>query len=318
MDIRHLRYFIAISEERSLSAASHRLGVAQPSLSQHVINLEEELGVVLIVRSPRGILLTEEGNKLVEHAREICRSMDRCVADMREQGGMIRGTVAFGLPPSISMVLSVPLAETVRIELPEVRLRAIESMSGFIRSWIADQSVDIGFLYDIDPKDHFRVTHILDEQLCFFAAPDNWPLTTPPGAPVMLADLARLDLILPSPSHGLRKTIEKYARAQGIDLNVVIEMDAMTQIKELVARGSGHTIFSPAAAHDFVARGELVKSTITGPDISRPVYLVTNPEKAATNACRAVERLTLEVTRDLVRRGIWEGKLTPQAEALVS
>ena len=309
MDIRHLRYFIAISEEKSLSAAAHRLGVAQPSLSQHVIKLEQELGVPLIIRSPRGILVTEEGHRLVRHAREISHQMDICIAEMREAAGTVRGNVAFGMPPSISMVLSVPLAETVRVELPEVRLRAIEAMSGFVRSWIADQTVDIGFLYDIDPKDHFDITHILDERLCFFAAPDNWPLATPPGAPVALAALAALELILPSPSHGLRKTIDKHARGQGITLNVVLEMDAMTQIKELVARGSGHTIFSPAAAHDFVARGELVKSTIINPDMARPVYLVTNPEKARSKACRAVEQLTLEVTRDLVRRGIWEGQL---------
>src|SRR5882724_135918 len=118
MDVRHLRYFIAISEERSLSAASQRLGVAQPSLSQHVIKLEEELNVKLIARSPRGILLTEAGALLVKHAREICASMDRCLIDVRQSGSVLRGKVAFGMPPSTSMVLSVPLAETVRVELP--------------------------------------------------------------------------------------------------------------------------------------------------------------------------------------------------------
>jgi LysR family transcriptional regulator, nitrogen assimilation regulatory protein len=312
MDIRHLRYFIAISEEKSLSAASHRLGVAQPSLSQHVIKLEDELGVALIQRSSRGIVLTEDGINLVRHARAICKSMDNCLLEMREAAGSLRGSVVFGLPPSVSMVLSVPLAETVRIELPDVRLQATEAMSGFIRGWIADQTVDLGFLYDINPGDRFTVTHILDETLCFFAPPDNWPLATPPGTPVALADISDLDLVLPSPSHGLRKTVERHAQAIGVNLNVVIEMDAMTQIKELVARGSGYTIFAPAAAHDFVTRGELLKSPITDPAIVRPVYLCTNPEKPRTRAARAVERLTLDVTIDLVRRGIWEGQLSPE------
>ena len=309
MDIRHLRYFVAISEERSLSAASRRLGVAQPSLSQHVIRLEDELGVALITRSAQGIQLTEEGRMLLRHARAICGSLDTCVAEMKEAGGALRGRVAFGMPPSVSMVMSVPLAETVRIEFPEVRLQAIEAMSGFIRNWIDDHTVDIGFLYYIDPKDSFHAIPILDEQLCFFSAPDNWPLATPPGAPTSLAALRGLELILPSPSHGLRKTIESHARAAGIDLTVVIEMDAMTQIKELVARGSGYTIFAPAAAYDFVARGELVKAPITDPDMSRPVYLVHSTTRPMTRACQSVQRLTLEVARDLVRRGIWEGRL---------
>lgn len=312
MDIRHLRYFIAISEEKSLSAASHRLGVAQPSLSQHVIKLEEELGVPLMVRSPRGILLTDEGQLLVRHAREICRSLDQCVTEMREAGGAVRGTVAFGLPPSVSMVMSVPLAETVRVELPEVRLQAIEAMSGYVKTWLEEERIDIAFLYSLDKKDNFHVTHILDEELCFFSAPDAWPLETPPGVPVPLSALAGLELILPAPAHGLTKTITRHTSALGIELNVVIEMDAMTQIKELVARGSGYTIFAPAAAYDFVARGELVKSPIVEPQISRPVYLVSSSTRAMSRACKAVEQLTLTVARDLVRRGIWEGRLTAE------
>lgn len=309
MDIRHLRYFIAISEETSLSAASQRLGVAQPSLSQHVIKLEAELGVELLVRSPRGIHLTEAGNLLVEHAREIDAAMDRCVTDVGQFCSITKGTVAFGLPPSTSMVISVPLAETVRVELPNVRLRAIEAMSGYIKSWLDDETVDIGILYDLDRKQHFQSIHLLDEQLCFFSAPDAWPFAAEPGSPVPLADLASLELILPSQSHGLRKTIECHARSAGIELNVVIEMDAMTQIKELVARGSGHTIFAPAAAHDLVARGELVKSPIVDPAMVRPVYLVNNPTRPMSNASRAVERITVDVTRDLVTRSIWEGTL---------
>ena len=309
MDIRHLKYFVAISQERSLSAASLRLGVAQPSLSQHVIRLEEELGVPLMVRSPRGIVLTEEGNLLARHAREICRSLDRCVADLKEAGGAPRGPVAFGMPPSVSMVMSVPLAETVRVEMPQVRLQAIEAMSGYIKTWLEDGTVDLAFLYDLDRKEHFHAQHILDEQLCFFSAPDAWPLDTAPGTPVPLARIAGLELILPSPTHGLTITINRHAQAHGITLNVVIEMDAMTQIKELVARGSGYTIFAPAAAHDFVRRGELVKSPIVAPQITRPVLLVTNPARTQSRAGRAVIDLTMQVARDLVRRGIWEGRL---------
>lgn len=309
MDIRQLRYFITISEERSLSAASHRLGVAQPSLSQHVIRLEEELGLDLIVRTSRGITLTDDGVRLVDHARSICRRMDACIDEMRDNSDAIAGTVILGLPPSVSMVLSVPLAETVRVELPNVRLQATEAMSGFVRGWIADETVDLGFLYHLDPRDQFNNIHLLDEDLYFFSTTETWPLATPPGAPVRLADLQKVELILPSPNHGLTKTVQKHAKARGIDLNVVIEMDAMTQIKELVARGSAHTIFAPAAAHDFELRGEMVKSKIIDPIISRPVYLCTNPMKMRTRAAGRLQELIIDVTLDLVKRGIWEGRL---------
>jgi L-cysteate sulfo-lyase len=71
MDIKQLKYFVAIAEEGSLSAASARLHVAQPSLSQHVIKIEEELGVQLLDRSPRGIVLTESGQILLKHVTEL-------------------------------------------------------------------------------------------------------------------------------------------------------------------------------------------------------------------------------------------------------
>ncbi|PTW44515.1 LysR family transcriptional regulator [Rhodovulum kholense] len=306
MDIRQLRYFLAISEARSISAASQAVGVAQPSLSQHIRRMEDELGVQLVERSPRGTILTEEGRVLAEHARHICDSVDRCVADMHELNGVLRGRVSFGMPPSVSMVMSVPLAETVRHDMPEVRLRTVEAMSGYIKTWVQDGTVDIGFLYDLEGVEHFRRTHVLQEDLYFHSSPDAWPLDTPAGTPVPLRALERLDMVLTS--NGLRHLIEKYCAANRVTLNVVVEMDAMTQIKELVARGSGYTILAPAAAQDFVARGELLRAPIVEPRMTRPVYLVTNPARAMTRACRAVEQLTLDVSRELVRRGIWEGR----------
>lgn len=262
MDIRQLRYFLAVAEAPSISAAALVLG-AQPSLSQHIQRMEEELGVRLIDRTPRGSLLTEEGHVLVEHARRICDSLDRCVTDMRDLGGTVRGKVGFGMPPSCSMVMSVPLAETVRVELPEVRLRAIEAMSGYIEDWIDNGTVDIGFLYDLSGAGNLCATHVMNEDLFFYSAPDAWPLATPPGAPMALRDLQGLDMILTSSA--LRQTIENYCAEIGVSLRVVIEMDAMTQIKDLVACGSGYSIFAPVAAHDYVQRGELCRAPIMQP-----------------------------------------------------
>eukprot|EP00903_Cladosiphon_okamuranus_P018969 g17446.t1 len=316
MDIRQLRYFIAIAESGSLSEAAQKLNLAQPSLSQHLANMEQELGVPLVIRSPRGSVLTQEGQVLLTHAQDICARMTRCLAEMRELSQEISGVVRFGMPPSSSMVMSVPLAETVRVELPKVRLRASEAMSGFIRTWIEDETVEIGMLYTLQGAEHFVSTHVLDEQLYFFSAPDAWPLSTEPGAPVPLRDLEQIELVLPGDRHGLRRIVDQAADSAGVALNVVTELDAMTQIKELVARGSGFSIFAPAACHDFVESGRLVSAPIVYPVISRPVYLARNPKVAQTRACAAIEQLTLKVAADLVARGIWDGRLAFDPEQL--
>ncbi|SDD26604.1 LysR family transcriptional regulator [Ruegeria marina] len=306
MDIRQLRYFVAIAEEGSLSAAAQRVNVAQPSLSQHVIALERELDVTLLDRSPRGVSLTESGEVLLSHAREVIAALERTRAAVRESGSEPQGEVSFGLPSSIAMVLSVPLAETVRLELPKVRLRAIDAMSGFIKTWLEDQSIDLGMLYDIASVGHLSHRQLMTEELHFFSAPDAWPFHSRAGSPVRFADLAEVELVLPSPHHGLRSMIDRFARGQGVSLNVATEMDALAQIKIMVSRSSGYTILAPAAAIDFVERGELIMAPIVKPAMVRPVYLVRNPARPVTRASLELERITLEVIRDLVARGIWQ------------
>jgi len=308
LDIRQLRYFMAIAAEGSLSAAAKRLGMSQPSLSQQLAVLESELGVELLARSSRGVVPTPAGEVLLAHARELVFAMDRTVDAVRQAGRLPQGEVVFGMPSSVSMVLSVPLAETARLDLPGVRLRSIEAMSGFIRSWLEDRSIDLGILYDPDPAGQLDCMPLVSEALHFFSAPDAWPFSSPPGSAVRLADLAGVELIMPSAAHGLRAMVDRVAQEEGIGLTVMTEMDALAQIKTMVARGSGYTILSPAAAMDFVGRGELVMAPIVQPCLARRVYLVRNSSRPPTPASQEVERLVRSVVRDLVRRGLWQAQ----------
>ena len=141
---------------------------------------------------------------------------------------------------------------------------------------------------------------------------EDWPFDVPPGMPVPFRDLADVELVLPSPRHGLRIFIDYAARTHRVDLSVTTEMDSLTQIKSLVARGSGNTILSQAAVHDVVADGQLVGSPIADPCLTRKVYLVRSSRCPATAASRAVEACCRDVVEDLVRRGIWQAHL-PQA-----
>jgi LysR family nitrogen assimilation transcriptional regulator len=295
MDLRQLRYFVAIAEEGSLSAAAQRVNVAQPSLSQHIIGVEKDLGVTLFNRSPRGMTLTQSGEILLAHARDILGAMDTAVEAVKQSGSEPQGDVTFGLPSSIAMVLSVPLAETVRLELPKVKFRAIDAMSGFIKTWLEDQSIDVGMLYDLHSVRHMNHIELMTEELHFFSAPDAWPFSSRVGSPVKVSDIPKAELVLPSPHHGLRSMIDRFMKSEGVTLNVVTEMDGLGQIKTLVARGSGHTILAPAAAIDFVE-----------PKLILPVYLVRNPAKSMSRANQELERITLEVIKDLVSRGIWQ------------
>lgn len=314
MEIKQLEYFIAIAENGSLASAAEVIGIAQPSLSVQLKNLESRLGAELFVRSHRGVTLTDAGAVLLDRARDILESVARTKHEVRQAGETPSGKVVFGFPSSVSMVLSVPLAETIRLEFPDIRLRAVDAMSGFIKEWLEEQTIDLAILYETSGLKDVEITTLLEEDLHFYAPPDLWPLETPPGTDVKLDALRDIELVLPSKSHGLRMLIDRATKSNFTDLNIVVEMDSLSQIKSLVSRGSAFTILAPAAANDFEARGELASSKIVDPVISRPVHLVRNPEKPRTRASFEVERCTIEVIAELVERGLWRGRILTRDE----
>lgn len=293
-----------------MSGAASRIGIAQPSLSEHVKNLEYELGSELFTRTSKGVSVTLAGEILLTRAEEILAAVESAKEEVRQSGTEPYGKVSFGLPSSVSMVLSVPLTEQVRRELPKVNLRAVGSMSGFIRDWLIDTSIDLAVLYDVNALNSMKTRELMTEDLEFLSSPKHWPLKSPPGEPIELRELASLELVLPSSNHGLRALIERFSHEHDIKLNVVVEMDSLAQIKMMVSRGSASTILAPASAQDYIQKNELVTAPIVNPIIRRPVYLVRNPAKVSTRASREVEAMTLHVIRDLVKRGAWPAKLS--------
>jgi len=306
VDVRQLKCFLAIAQEGSISAAAAKLQLAQPSLSQHVAKLEEELGVQLLLRTPRGVTLTESGQTLAHHAQKILDEIALAEQDVRHFSGQPQGMVSIGLPSSLSMILSVPLAETVRHDFPNVTLRLVEAMSGDIQSWVADNSIDLGFLYDVQQLRHFNARPLFEEQLFLVSAPDNW--AEPIDKSISLQSVGSLPLVLPSRKHGLREMIERFARAKNISLNVVLEIDALSQIKALVARASAYTILAHAAVLDEVERGDLIIVPIRDPMMTRVVSLVRNPKHIVTRASLEVEKLCASLIRELLQRRKWRAK----------
>ena len=229
MDIRQLRYFVAIADQHSMSLASEKLGVAQPSLSHHVMRVEEELGVQLLVRSTRGVTLTESGRRLYTHAQSILRAVEAAVADLRDHAAELSGPVSFAFPSSVSNVLTVPLSETVRNEFPKIVLRAMDAMSGHVQAWLSEGVIDFGILYDVHFARELDMRPLLVEDLYLVAARDCWKGEALKSGfareSVSLAECARLGLILPHRAHGLREMLERAAAAQDIALDVVLEMD---------------------------------------------------------------------------------------------
>lgn len=307
MDLRQLRYFVAIIQCGSITRASLQLNVAQPALSLHIRNMEADLGVPLLFRTPQGVQPTEAGSILLRNAQLILSQFEQAQAEIRGSTSEPVGEVRLGLPSSISQILGVPLILAARERFPRVGLRIAEAMSGYVLDWLRLGRVDLGLLYGLVEDRCLRSISLLSEALVLFGpatgrvdgfgAPEE-------GRSVPLSALADHPLILPGPGHGLRDLLDEKAGAEGLRLAPGIEIDAYGAIKVLVERGLGFSVLPAHAVQKEIGEGRLRAWTFD-PPLMRTVHLVLPTDRPLSHAVRAVEGLCRTTLADLVRSGVW-------------
>lgn len=309
MDIRQLRYFVAIVEHGSFSRAAEVLNVAQPALSLHVRNMEEALGTPLLHRNPRGVTVTEAGAILLRHARGILDQLALGEEEIRGRLADPSGTVKLGLPGTISHILAVPLITAARARWPKIRLRIAEAMSGFVLEWMRDGRIDLAVLYDAVEDHGIRTERLLEEDLLFFGPARGTAVAglPAPGRPVTFAALARMPLILPGEGHGLRDLLARTAREAGVTLDTAMDVDSYNNIKELVAEGLGFSVLPEHAIAREVAAGRLQLWPVGDPPLRRSVYLARPGDRPMTSATQAICDLTAATLIDLARSDRWIG-----------
>jgi LysR family nitrogen assimilation transcriptional regulator len=304
IEFRQLQFMLAVAEAGTISGAAALVNVAQPSLSEAIARLEEQLDTNLITRSSRGVQLTEAGEALVSHARKLVAEMELAWAEVRRIGGVSGGEVSVALSPSLAILLSVPLAETLRIEHPEIKLRIVEGMSGMVRDWVMSDEVHLGVIYQGQDCSHLASLHILTEELFFLHAIDDLPagLGGGPDSAVNFADVVKLPLILPSRRHGLRAYVEMMAAAEGLAANVEMEIDSLRHITDVVARASAYSIQSHAAVFESIQSGAIRMRPIQNPALRRNAYMVHKRARPLSPAAQIVQNTVLTILHELIER----------------
>jgi LysR family nitrogen assimilation transcriptional regulator len=310
MDIRQLRYFIAIVEAGSFSRASEALLIAQPSLSQHVLAMETELGIALLQRNPRGVVATEAGLRLLERARDIEARLT-ALSDFVRGDAVPDGAVRFGMPATISEQLGVKLIEAGRGLYPKVRIQLSEAMSGFVLDWLRDGVVDLALLYNMADEKGLTLSHALTEEIQLFCSNDMQAM--PSGDQITLAAALRLPMILPGETHGLRALIEAAAHGIGKTVEPDIEIDSYRQIKQLTARGLGFGMLPTTAIQQEVREGRFRVWRVTRPAVMRRIYLAYQSNRPLSMASRAIGQLSWNILETLVKAGDWTADWNDQA-----
>ncbi len=303
MDMRRLRYFLAVAEEGSFRRAAERLNVAQPALSHQVRALEDELGVVLLLRTSRGVAVTDHGERLCRHARHWLAEMEAVGEALRGAEAEPAGPVTVGIPTSLGMALSVPLALAVRRRLPRVRLRVVEGLSGHTLEWLRAGTVDMALVFNAEGVPALSLRPVASESLHLVAPTGDSVLGGGSGT-IPFATAAALPLILPGRPHGLREEMEAVAARERRPLNIALEMDALEHIKALVRRGAGYTVLSRRVAAPEIEAGALAALPIA-PEIRRAVGLAHAADRPLSAAARRVQHLLSGLLDEMTDAGRW-------------
>lgn len=304
MELRQLRYFVRVVEIGSMSRAAVDLDVVQSALSQQIARLEGELSTRLLQRSAKGVTPTEAGMAFFRQAQLALRHADE--AARAAQQSRLSGVVSVGLAPTTASVLGLPLMRAVRQRYPDVRLHMVESLSGHLASMLNARRLDLAVLFDTDPGRRWSVTPLAEEKLFLMQARGR--SKTPLPAKVRLSQVKEIPLILPSPAHGLRSTLDEAMSGERLRRLQPIEIDSLSMLMDAVKAGLGGTI-QPRAALARVPGWEDVfeVAEIVDRKLRRLNSLCSLSDDELSPAALAVRVVLADCVRELIRSGAWEG-----------
>lgn len=270
MEIYQLRYFIAVAEEGNFTKAASRLNISQPSLSQQVINLEEELSQTLLHRLGRQVRLTDAGTLLLQRARDIVAEADETVRELREDP-KLGYRVSVGAIPTVAHFFVPAVIAYCRANDIRIRLRSREDFrEGVVRSLIEGES-DWGLvpLPLNDPR--LNITPLFNEPLLLALGVDH-PLAK--AERVSFADLREQNFImLGSGSSLTAQFVQQFSGAFEFAPNITHRCTQLSTLKSLTAMGLGVSIL-PRSARSATDPAGLIYRKLDGPPLGRQIALV--------------------------------------------
>jgi LysR family nitrogen assimilation transcriptional regulator len=305
MELRQLRYFLAVADNGSLSKASAVLGIAQPALSRAVRQLEQALHTQLFYRHGRGIRLTEQGTQFQATIDPLIRSLLQAGDDMRAGAGVPVGSISFGMPPSMSALLGARLVETFLKRYPQVKLQIIDAFSGYVHEWLVAGRLDLAIINGARRSPHLSMDPLLTVDLFHVALRSMVDASERDQRTIAFDRLLTAPLILPGRHHGLRRQLEAAAQSKGAKLNVVVEIDALEALKELVRRGLAATVLPHGAALKEAEDSRFIIRRVVDPDVTMQFMIAYSLQRPTTLAMRELVR----ILRMEVNRAVGEGRL---------
>jgi DNA-binding transcriptional LysR family regulator len=240
--VRDLTLFVAVYEQRSFTGAAQRERATQSGVSQHIRKLEDELGVRLFTRSKGQVQPTPAGDSLYLKCVDILRLHDAARKAVKSYGRGLEGRLVVGLMPTMTRSVLAPVLARFVEDNPNVSVNVIEAYSATLTQQVRAAEIDFAIVpaFACGPGLNSRLFLRTPEVLV--SSPSLGLVHAAHAAPVRLADLSPLKLVLPGRANTRRNTLETYCAANGIEVARLLELDAMLATLDLVAKSDWMTV----------------------------------------------------------------------------
>lgn len=298
MELRHLRYFITVAEELNFSKAALKLYTAQPSLSQQIKDLEEDVGAKLLHRTKRKVELTEEGAVFLEQARLTLAQADKAVAMARQVSKAKQQMLRIGFVPVAEMKVFPYVLPNLRVQNPDLKIELLSLNNNEQMRLIKKGELDITFTRQNFQNDEIESQFVLREPLIFILPKDH-PLTKYERIPVKALD--GIDFIIPAAEESLtlHNLILDFAKQNGIEFNIIQKADNILFNINSIGIGLGCTILP-----GYIAPLMMENTVIRPLSVELPfldLYVSYRKDTALVTAHKFIELLTKVFYLDINR-----------------
>ncbi|UYQ65937.1 LysR family transcriptional regulator [Streptomyces peucetius] len=290
MQLQQLRYFTAVAETLHFTRAAERVHVSQPSLSQQIRALEQELGADLFRRARGNIALTDAGEALLPLARRILADTDTARREVQEVAQLRRGRVRLGATPSLCTGLLPQVLRTFHDLHPGIEILVEESGSHDLVRELARGALDLALVVLPLPSSSpaLSTVELLREDLVAVSS----PAAPAPPAPLRISDLAGEPLVMFRHGYDLRDLTVAACRAEGFEPSFTVEGGEMDAVLGFVRAGLGVAVVPAMVAEG--AGGDLRVTPLAGPGLRRTIGLAHRSDVAPPRAARELQRVLLD------------------------
>jgi len=274
MNLRQLKYFVGVVDAGNMTRAAEQLHVAQTALGMQIRQLEEDLGVALLVRHSRGIEPTKAGSLLYTRATAILKLVDESRKEIRDCERENSEAIRLGITPALMLACGTEIALTVREQLPHVFLSVVEAMSHVLVDALARDEADFILCYDVPDLPQLSRTALLQDDLVLVTLPGPKK-----GQPIAFVDALEESLAMPEEGDTVRSAVTRTARDLGLELKVAYQVRSVSAMKNLVMRGVASSILPYFAVIDELRDGKLDARPITMPAIRRTLFLASSKQR---------------------------------------